>query len=145
MTDELEDKLCKRFNFYRRELPITQSLMYFGFEHGDGWFDIIWELSEKIERVLNKYYSINKQALDLLVDYPAFNVTQVKEKFGTLCFYYEMRLDVTEAHDDIVEVINEAEAKSAKTCEKCGRPGTQTENRWIQTLCEDCKKGSKNA
>lgn len=145
MTDELEDKLCKRFNFYRRELPMTESLMCFGFSHGDGWFNIIWELSEKIEEIINKYNPTDKQALDLLIDYPLFNVTQVKEKFGTLRFYYEMRLDVPEAHDEIMKVIDEAELKSAKTCERCGKPGTQTESGWIKTLCNDCKKGSKNA
>ena len=78
MTKELEDKLFKRFNFYQPKLPMTESLMCFGFEHGDGWFDIIWELSEKIENILNKYYTTNQQALDLLINYPAFNVTQVK-------------------------------------------------------------------
>ena len=56
-----------------------------------------------------------------------------------------MRLDVTEAHNEILKAIDEAEIKSAKTCEICGKPGTQTKNGWIKTLCDECKKGSKNA
>jgi len=138
MTKELEEKLFKRFNFYQ-----PSSLMYF--DHDDGWFNIIWELSEKIENILNKYYSINKQALDLLVDYSIFNVTQVKEKFGTLRFYYNIRSDISEIDNEIMKVINEAEIKSSITCEICSQPGTQTKNRWVKTLCKNCEEGSKNA
>jgi len=141
MKKELQNKLCERFNFYRPELPMTESLMCFGFEHNDGWFNIIWELSEKIENILNKYYPDNKKALDLLVDYPVFNVTQVKEKFGTLRFYYDIRSDISEIDNEISEAIKEAELKSSITCEVCGKPGTQTNNGWIKILCKDCEKG----
>jgi len=51
MNKDLELKLVKRFpvlyqNCYASPM---QSCMAFGFEHGDGWFDIIWQLSLAIE------------------------------------------------------------------------------------------------
>jgi len=138
MTKELEDKLFNRFNFYKADA----SLM-FGIECGNGWFDIIWELSEKIENILNKYYPTNQQALDLLIDCPVFGVKQVKEKFGTLRFYYEMRLDTPAAHDEIMNAVNEAEEKTYTTCEECGQPGEKTSSGWIKVLCDNCKKDEK--
>jgi hypothetical protein len=44
-----------------------------------------------------------------------------------------------EAHDYIYE----AERKSMCTCEVCGKPGKTGGNRWIETLCDDCKKLKK--
>ena len=61
-------------NLYRgRNLSLVQSLIPFGFECGDGWFSIIWDLSEKLEK--------------LILDLPEnerehYCASQVKEKFG---------------------------------------------------------------
>lgn len=38
---------------YRTYTPMTESCMCWGFSHGDGWFDIIWQLSLAIEDELN--------------------------------------------------------------------------------------------
>jgi hypothetical protein len=59
---------------------------------------------------------------------------QVKEKFGTLRFY------VGQATADMRGRIAEAEAESARTCERCGAPGSTSErgSGWMLTLCERC-------
>jgi len=55
---------------------------------------------------------------------------QVKEKFGTLRFYYS-------GGDDTIDgMVRMAESMSAVTCQECGNPGTQTQGGWIKTVCE---------
>ena len=97
-------------------LPISQSNMAFGLECRDGWFDIIDELSKKLE------------PLDVVA-------SQVKEKYGTLRFYIHSGTD--EAYD----LIDEAEAKSEETCELCGAPGELRGAGWVTTMCDECYKG----
>lgn len=64
-----------------RHKPITHSMMPFGWEHGDGWNNIVADLSYNIE-MLN------------LMFYPKYGIrveaVQVKEKFGELRFYYDI-------------------------------------------------------
>lgn len=58
-------------------------------------------------------------------------VAQVKEKFGTLRFYYD-------GGDDIVDgMVRMAESMSGFMCEDCGAPGHQREGGWIRTLCDE--------
>ena len=57
-------------------------------------------------------------------------VIQVKEKFGTLRFYYDG------GDDHIHGLVRMAEAMSSVTCETCGVPGKQRSGGWIRTLCD---------
>jgi len=127
MSPEKTQELLDRFpKLYRgRAKPITENLMAFGFECSDGWFDIIAELSQKID-------DIAKAADTPDDDWP--EAFQVKEKFGGLRFY------VGAATDEVFAAIDEAEARSVRTCETCGRPGRQTGAGWIVTICETCEK-----
>jgi hypothetical protein len=61
MTPELDDKLCRRFPvlYQDRRSPMSQTCMCWGFECGDGWFEILWQLSLAIEEELG--YSKLKQ------------------------------------------------------------------------------------
>ena len=128
MSPEKTQELFDRFpELYRgRSKPLTESLMRFGFDHGDGWFDLVAELSQQID-------DLAKAARLSGDDYP--EAVQVKEKFGGLRFYTEG------VPDEIYAAINAAEAKSIETCEVCGRPGKQTNDGWIRTLCENCNGG----
>jgi hypothetical protein len=68
---------------------------------------------------------------------PPVIIEQVKEKFGTLRFYYD-------GGDAVVDgMVRMAEALSAVTCEQCGSPGHTREGRWIRSLC-DAHYGNKN-
>jgi hypothetical protein len=55
MTPELDKKLCKRFPvlYQDRHSPMSQTCMCWGFDCGDGWFEIIWQLSLAIEEELD--------------------------------------------------------------------------------------------
>ena len=78
MKKELDALLCSRYPliFADRHAPMTQSCMYWGFSCGDGWFDLIDTLCARLQFATDH----NKA--------PQVVATQVKEKWGMLCFYY---------------------------------------------------------
>lgn len=133
MSPEKTKLLFDRYPLlYRgKNLPITQNLMAFGFEHGDGWFEIIDQLSKKID-----IYARNHKLSD--EEYPM--VMQVKEKFGSLRYYMAGMPECIA--NDVYAVIDEAEDKSGKTCELCGNPGEVIPGGWITVRCKTCA-GSK--
>jgi hypothetical protein len=99
MKQELDDKLCKKYPlmFAERNMPMTETCMCWGFECGDGWYDLLDCLC----------YSIQKY-LDLRTDVEQVVVTQVKSKFGGLRFY-------TMGGDAVTDfMINFAEAMAEK-------------------------------
>lgn len=98
----------------RRPRSLQQSLMGFGFDCGDGWFDLIWRLCEDIEK---------------LGPPKGFEVVQVKEKFGELRFYANGSTDAIE------DRIDQATGESVKTCETCGAPGELQTGGWYFTAC----------
>jgi hypothetical protein len=136
MNEENTKKLFNRFDFFQPSEPITRSLMAFGFECGDGWFQLIWDLCEKIEEELkNIEIAPKEETKRLLRGQSLFNVVQVKEKFGTLRFYAHG------GNDKIDELIRKAENKSAITCEKCGKEAKPVQkDGWYATLCTSCSK-----
>ena len=102
--------------------------MVFGFDCDDGWFDLVWTLSQKIED------AASAAGLEpLCAEWP--EAIQVKEKFGSLRFYLNNpRVAMTE---EVTTLIQEAEAVSVKTCEVCGNPGSRVVGRGVKTLCKD--------
>lgn len=64
---------------------------------------------------------------------PQVVATQIKEKFGTLRFYYNG------GNEYIHGLVAMAEAMSCRTCESCGAPATQTHGGWIKTICQPCQ------
>jgi len=104
---------------------LRHTLMPFGFEHGDGWFDILVDLCEELEPLVEAAtYSISP-----------FEVMQVKEKFGGLRFYTSW------GNKEIWAAIDKAEKRSLETCEVCGKPGRPEGPGWIKTLCPECREG----
>jgi hypothetical protein len=108
---------------------------------GNGWFDIIWGLSGRIEAIL-KDMSEDERPVAL----------QVKEKFGTLRFYMAYKEDgewnfTREIPELFDTIINQATKLSSITCEWCGQPGTSDcdyKRYWIKTLCPDCHEENEN-
>lgn len=171
MNPQLEQRLCEKYPdiFANRHKSIQESPMAFGFECGDGWYDIIDTMCELIkfhvehqnqqnkrnieyneiftqgpealkEYILKTYSSNDRIEKDLaraLHDGPravpqAITVTadQVKQKYGTLRFYY------TGGNDMISGIVSMAEAMSGKVCEECGAPGITKGKRWVYTTCD---------
>ena len=84
MTNEHTKHLWETYPilYLGRRKSLRESLVLFGFECMDGWFKPIDELSAQLEalNIANKKYGIVIEAV------------QVKEKFGTLHFYFGVTL-----------------------------------------------------
>ena len=91
------------------------------FECGLGWQKIIYDLSMKIEDILEK------------TDNNMYAV-QVKEKYGILRFY------MTEETEEISKLIEDAEALSTQTCESCGEFGKMRQGFPFNVKCDKCFK-----
>ena len=159
MRKELDELLCEKYPkiFRDRSAPMNQTCMCWGFDCGDGWFNIIDQLCANIqghinnvEQRRNSTIKWNENLNDPDFEWSAYYASefvereerpvpelidqvvavQVKEKFGTLRFYYH-------GGDDVIDgMVGMAESMSAVTCEECGNPGTVTKGGWIRTLCE---------
>ncbi len=118
MNKKLTQKLFDRFSFFHPEKPIMESMMRFGFSCEDGWFDLIWKLSEDLE-------TLSKEEDCILC------VVQVKEKFGNLRYY------TTNITDKMGDRIEKAEKESMVICEVCGEKAVLcTDNYgWYKTVC----------
>lgn len=81
---------------------------------------------------INKALAGNKRKVSEPI--PQFVAEQVKEKFGTLRFYYSGGNEYTSG------VANMAEAMSSSICEVCGKPGKTGGKGWIRTTCEEHSK-----
>ena len=111
--------------------PMSQTCMCWGFECGDGWFDLIFNLSKAIEAETEQ--SGITRSSDL---WP--RAEQVKEKYGTLRFY------VANGSEAIYTLIEQAEERSAHICEDCGLPGKTREANWVHTTCNVCEELRNN-
>jgi hypothetical protein len=122
MNKDNTEKLFSEFPrlFRGKDETIQTNLMPFGFECGDGWYDLIRSLAKTIQM------QCEHRGIDV-------KATQVKEKYGSLRFYYN-------GGDDFVEgAVWLAEELSAFICEKCGAPGeTRSTGGWLRTLCDSC-------
>jgi hypothetical protein len=174
MKKELDEYLCKVYPkmMVNRNAPMTETCMCWGFECGDGWFQILNQLmgniqhhidwKERQREVAIKFNRMTEQLKagdstlfdeeykDLigsdfkekrrqeLIDrepqivpepIPQVTLDQVKEKFGTLRFYY------SGGDEYISGLVSMAESMSGVTCEECGKPGTRTGGGWVKTVC----------
>jgi hypothetical protein len=106
LTQILLDKYPKLFS----------NKQFFGFECGDGWYDILDHLCGAL---LTYTYGDEEIYVD-----------QVKEKFGRLRFYLSKEDDVMHG------MISMAEHMSGHTCEICGERGELRTGSWLVTLCD---------
>ena len=180
MKKELDELLCKRYPkiFRDRHGDMRMTAMCWGFDCGNGWFNIIdqmcrimqWHIdcSRKerardlrynravklamngdIESLIRFHtYGKSPNAREYGIKYanedverglklrevreacPQVIATQVKEKYGTLRFYYYGGDDYCRG----AEVLGDS--LSAVTCEECGSPGKLLTQGWHRTLCE---------
>jgi len=136
--DEFDKFMCEKFPdiFIDRYKPMTVTCMCWGFCIGPGWRPLLFEACKKVD-LLQRLTGLQ------------FVADQVKEKFGSLRFYNHLitngiyenfdnedKLMLYEIFDDIIDV---AEEKSFRHCEKCGEFGSITVDvGWILTLCNKC-------
>jgi len=177
MKPELDKQLCDKYPkiFANRYADMTTTAMCWGFDCGDGWYNILDQLCSQIQHhidwrqqqytraesynqalalaqagfpaKLTEYFTYGmvpdastlknvefeiarnqpRQLPDLV---PQVVASQVKEKYGTLRFYYDG------GDDRITGMVYLAEGMSEVTCEQCGAPGETRSDGWVRTLCE---------
>lgn len=153
MKTELQANLAEEFEFMRRK-PVPEDGMIvnvydaFGIEAGNGWYQLLYDMCKEIAEVLEA-----EEKTDHIV------VDQIKEKFGSLRFYYHFEgmepgiqafdfigqgsIRIMPGKDDayqkISKIVQKYEDKSKEVCEICGCEGTvRTDLRWIRALCDTC-------
>jgi len=131
MKKELDELLCQRYPkiFVDRHGDVKQTLMCWGFECGDGWFNIIDRLCANIQHHVD-WAQEQKEKYGRGEGCSQTVAVQIKEKFGTLRFY------TNGGDEQIYGMIRMAESMSAVTCEECGAPGKHRSGGWIRTLCD---------
>jgi len=96
--------------------------------------------------------------LDKLMSFvdPEYEILQVKEKFGSLRFYYKPSKDYAERTkgsfmvfcDPLNAFVKFTERLATITCEECGLTDfdlvksdiTKGKSSWIKTLCDSCRE-----
>lgn len=175
MKKELDELLCLKYPkiFRDRNAPMTETCMCWGFDIGDGWFNIIDCLCASIQNYIDfqakerkfqlerqeikdkgypavvkmlqgtkvmalhpDYENAKKIMIDDIVIPEEVNqvvAVQVKEKLGTLRFYYEGGNDIIDG------MVTLAESMSGFTCEECAAPAETHGQGWFTTICVPCE------
>jgi hypothetical protein len=156
---------------------MQETCMCWGFECGDGWYNILNQLMGNIQHhidwkekqrkwameynemaaqakagnfdlfeeanksLTNEEYKNERLAEIVTGDFrqvpesiPQVTLDQVKEKFGTLRFYY------SGGDDYISGLVSMAEAMSGVTCEECSAPAETHGGGWARTICIPCEE-----
>jgi hypothetical protein len=135
---ELENRLAERWpSWFDMTGDVRRTLMSFGFMCGDGWFDLIWRLCERLEPLVA---TLEQQTSE------KFEVVEVKNKFSGLRFYtsHSHGSRTLPAIEAIRKCIEEAQAESFDICETCGKPGQPRAYSGympIHTLCDEHAQG----
>ena len=184
MKQELDTLLCEKYPkmMVNRNKDMKETCMCWGFECGDGWYNILNQLMDNIQHHIDWKEKQRKWAMDynemaaqakagnfdlfeetmkglpndeykekrlaeiVAGDFrtvpesiPQVTLDQVKEKFGTLRFYYS-------GGDDYIRgMVSLAESMTSVTCESCGNIGESRGGGWIHTYCDPCEEARELA
>lgn len=132
MTPEKDALLRSKYpKIFARSEYEKEPIDLWGLECGDGWFNLIDSLCNKIQKHVDRRAANIQDATEL--ENIQVVAQQVKEKFGGLRFYVSGGDDITDA------LISFAETMSFKICETCGNSATQKNvGTWIHTSCDPC-------
>ena len=105
-----------------------------GFRHkpevsiGVGWYSLIANLCQEVDDFFG---------YDMGHSIKGFKWVQIKEKFGTLRAYYDVKKLEGQGSEKLREIINKYEKLSAITCEECGDVGElRSATGWYTTKCD---------
>lgn len=132
-TIKANKKLVKEFPFllpknrYNNHVPHDYDYTYTELDAmPDEWRKVFGiEMCERIKKCLIKADYLNK-----------YRISQIKEKYGTLC-WYDMGVPVS-ISEEYYNIINYYEDKSMLVCLDCGKPTKYVTNGWIEYICDDC-------
>ena len=130
LNQRIKDKLIERFPFliprnrWTGKVPEDYDYSYTELDSmPDGWRKAFGEqMCEDIREEL-----VRAEYLD------QYRITQIKEKYGTLCWY-----DFGCTERMLRDIIPKYEHLSARTCIRCGNPATKVSTGWISPYCDTC-------
>ena len=177
MKAELQQQIFAKYPkmFGDRTKPKTETCMCWGLEVGDGWYNIIDTLCGALTHTYTTSIQVDEEDGKRLgikpysdiyyysVEPPQVIATQVKEKYGTLRFYYREEYDekfmslyqtgkypdlqrIIDRYSDYLDgVVHFAETASGRTCEETGQPGELhatggTRMGWLKVLNKEHAK-----
>jgi len=129
-------------NLHGAPSETCMSDMHGGISCGDGWYDLLDKLMDFCQ------FNTDKNA------YPQLVADQIKEKFGSLRFYYHFEdnpklEDLKKSVTDIKNAVRPAsyirgaidftQSLSSSVCENCGAPGKINRGGWVKCLCDECR------
>jgi hypothetical protein len=129
MTKENTDYLFEKYPLLfpkESRSNVMDSLMAFGFECGDGWFNLLNATCASIQDLIDTQRE--EQPIEQV------EIIQVKQKWGSL------RINTISHPDFIDDIIEVAETLSYHTCETCGdtKNVTMLSQGWIEPICQNC-------
>ncbi len=131
----------KRLEEIWEELKAPYAHLYgrhIGDQVGPGWWEDLLAAMDQISEIMKSAPGYK------------FNIQQIKEKFGSIRFYYHISKvgeDEDEwpraddgVRDELAEKVRAIvvllESATDAKCEVCGEPGERRGNSWIKTLCD---------
>lgn len=134
MKTELQKKLFKKYPkiFRQKGLDMSQTCMCWGIECPDTWYYIIDQLCYMLQ--FNTKHN----------GFPQVEATQVKEKYGSLRFYYTTiggNKEYIERHLGYIDgLVSFAESLTYTICASCGsKENVKATSGWITYLCDKCR------
>ena len=131
MKTELELELVKKYPKILKDYKgdKTETCMAWGIECDDGWYNLLDKCMEKLQYFCDLCFYKSGVEVQVVAN-------QIKEKFGILAFYTSVYSGDNIQNNIIDDIINEAESKSAYTCEVTGEHGEICKKGgWYRTLC----------
>lgn len=130
MEKEYNKQLCEKYPFL---LPRNRwtGLVHPDYDYSyteldampDGWRKAFGEqICEEIKQELEENNLLDQ-----------YRISQIKEKYGRLCWY-----DFGCTEKMLHEIIPKYEELSKCTCIRCGKPATKITLGWISPYCDDC-------
>ena len=90
----------------------------------EGWrIAFAEQMLEELREELSKFNYLNE-----------YRILQIKEKYGSLCWYD----GGVPSESKIYDIICKYEQLSERTCIVCGAPATKISLGWISPYCDDC-------
>jgi hypothetical protein len=96
-----------------------------GFQHGDGWFNLLVKTFRRIEPEVAAFN------LELAKIGTQFEIIAVRQRFG------ELSIVAMPTTTEIIYAFLDARYESLTICELCGGPG-ELHTAYSQTLCTQC-------
>jgi hypothetical protein len=176
MSPELDKQLCDKYPkiFADRYKSPQETCMCWGLEVGDGWYDLIDVLCQALTYTFTTSVEIDEEDAKRLgiegskfsdgkthyffsVSAPQVVADQVKQKFGTLRFYFHLEYDpvslelakkypeleqINKRYADYIDgIVHFADVASGRTCEVTGADGEMcVRGGWLKVLNHEVAK-----